>query len=182
MKRCTKCLVDKPHAAFSKASRSPDGLHWWCKDCWSAHYHATREQAQARSRAWREAHPGYFRRMYADKRDAYRERNRRYYETHRAELLEQMREYQKRNLAKYRTYGRAYHARKWGAPNVELVDRWQVLAVANGLCGICLTAVDPDDFHVDHIVPLSAGGDHTYANTQPAHPACNLRKGARLAA
>jgi 5-methylcytosine-specific restriction endonuclease McrA len=28
-------------------------------------------------------------------------------------------------------------------------------------------------------VPLALGGEHSYANTQVAHPLCNLRKGSR---
>jgi 5-methylcytosine-specific restriction endonuclease McrA len=35
--------------------------------------------------------------------------------------------------------------------------------------------------HLDHIVPLARGGEHSYANTQPAHPTCNRRKGAKVA-
>lgn len=31
---------------------------------------------------------------------------------------------------------------------------------------------------LDHIVPLSCGGDHTYANTQCSHRECNIAKGA----
>lgn len=34
---------------------------------------------------------------------------------------------------------------------------------------------------LDHIMPLSLGGDHSYANTQLACRACNLAKGARPA-
>ena len=63
---------------------------------------------------------------------------------------------------------------------VEEVDPAIVLSDHAGLCGICGSPVDPADFHVDHIVPLAKGGEHSYANTQAAHPACNLRKGARI--
>jgi 5-methylcytosine-specific restriction endonuclease McrA len=33
-----------------------------------------------------------------------------------------------------------------------------------------------DGKHIDHIVPLSRGGLHCYANVQVAHSRCNLRK------
>lgn len=69
-------------------------------------------------------------------------------------------------------------ARKQGR-FVEKVYRAKVLREHGGLCGICGARVDPKAFHVDHIVPLSRGGEHSYANTQPAHPACNLRKATR---
>lgn len=64
---------------------------------------------------------------------------------------------------------------------VEDVDRRTVYERDNGVCGLCGRAdVDPCDFHVDHIIPISRGGEHSYANVQLAHPACNLRKHARL--
>lgn len=65
---------------------------------------------------------------------------------------------------------------------VEAVEREIVLVEHDGLCGICSTPVDPSHFHIDHIVPLSRGGEHSYANTQPAHPLCNTRKYNRVPA
>ena len=53
-------------------------------------------------------------------------------------------------------------------------------------CGICgepidytLPYLDPGEFVVDHIVPLSKGGADTLANKQAAHRSCNRAKGAR---
>jgi hypothetical protein len=63
---------------------------------------------------------------------------------------------------------------------VEDVDPLVLLERDDGACGICGADVDPLNFHVDHIVPLARGGEHSYANAQVAHPACNARKGARL--
>lgn len=51
----------------------------------------------------------------------------------------------------------------------------------NGLtCHICGEDVEEDDVHVDHIVPLSRGGDSDFRNLGVAHSTCNLRKGARI--
>lgn len=57
------------------------------------------------------------------------------------------------------------------------------------LCGLCSTPVDPDLSHpdpmspsLDHILPLSKGGTHTYENVQLAHLTCNVSKGNRVAA
>jgi 5-methylcytosine-specific restriction endonuclease McrA len=48
-----------------------------------------------------------------------------------------------------------------------------------GMCGICKQFI-VGKFHVDHVIPLSKGGLHSYANTQPAHPDCNQRKSATI--
>jgi hypothetical protein len=57
-------------------------------------------------------------------------------------------------------------------------DRWR--------CQLCGKKVDrtlraphPMSSSIDHIVPISAGGEHSYANTQLAHLGCNITKGHR---
>ncbi len=63
----------------------------------------------------------------------------------------------------------------------------QVVEKTNGICGICgeeiyldLSHPHADSLSIDHIIPLSLGGDDTIENVQPAHLSCNLRKGAKL--
>jgi 5-methylcytosine-specific restriction endonuclease McrA len=63
---------------------------------------------------------------------------------------------------------------------VEAVNRQAVFERDEGLCGICQEAVDPQNWHLDHIIPLSKGGEHSYANVQVTHPRCNQRKGAAI--
>jgi 5-methylcytosine-specific restriction endonuclease McrA len=57
-------------------------------------------------------------------------------------------------------------------------DRWR--------CGVCRKKIDPKlknphpmSVSLDHVVPLSQGGDHSYANTQATHLTCNIARGAR---
>ena len=63
---------------------------------------------------------------------------------------------------------------------IEDVDPLVVLERDDGICGICLDDVDPTNFHVDHIFPISLGGEHSYANVQAAHPFCNVSKNNRI--
>ena len=63
---------------------------------------------------------------------------------------------------------------------VERVYRSVVFKRDKGRCGICRRKVDPANWHLDHIVPISRGGEHSYANVQVAHPFCNVSKGAKL--
>lgn len=83
-----------------------------------------------------------------------------------------------RDPAKESQYRHARRARLAGA-RVERVDVAVVFERDEGVCGICGDPVDPASWHLDHIVPLARGGEHSYANVQVAHPVCNLRKGAR---
>lgn len=78
----------------------------------------------------------------------------------------------------HRASQNAREARKRGQ-FVEVVDPQVVWERDEGICGICHLPAERDDFHVDHVIPLSKGGEHSYANTQVSHPPCNLRKGAK---
>jgi 5-methylcytosine-specific restriction endonuclease McrA len=83
---------------------------------------------------------------------------------------------------------RLRRARLAGA-ECESFDHADVYARDGWICGICTEHVDsaikwpaPFSASLDHIVPLSKGGPHTRANTQLAHLACNMQKGATLSA
>jgi 5-methylcytosine-specific restriction endonuclease McrA len=65
--------------------------------------------------------------------------------------------------------------------HVEDVEPLVVLEMHDGVCGLCGGDVDPLRFDVDHIIPIARGGEHSYANTQPAHPSCNYSKQDRYA-
>jgi 5-methylcytosine-specific restriction endonuclease McrA len=67
-------------------------------------------------------------------------------------------------------------ANKFGV-RCEAVDLRDVFHRSGGKCGICDEPVSFDEFIVDHIVPMSAGGSHTIENLQAAHHACNDAKG-----
>lgn len=81
-------------------------------------------------------------------------------------------------------------ARIRNAPRVERVSPLKVLTRDGWRCQICgkhtpkelRGTCHPDAPEVDHVIPLAAGGEHTYRNTQCACRACNHAKGALRAA
>jgi 5-methylcytosine-specific restriction endonuclease McrA len=129
---------------------------------------------------------------------AYREANREkalayqraYYAANPEPRLARARAYKKANPEKARVLKRAWNkanpeknadhsaerrARERGM-FVEHVDRQVVFKRDRGICQICNSPVDPNDYHIDHIIPLDPG-EHSYANIQLAHPSCNKSKG-----
>lgn len=70
----------------------------------------------------------------------------------------------------------------------ELIDR------DNGICALCGKPIDINDGHwangvwytglnyptIDHIIPMSKGGSHTWNNVQLAHMICNSSKSDKL--
>lgn len=66
----------------------------------------------------------------------------------------------------------------------EIVDPSLVYRRDRGVCKLCGKKVSGrrgvlGGWELDHRVPLSRGGAHTYANVQLAHTECNLEKGAK---
>lgn len=48
------------------------------------------------------------------------------------------------------------------------------------LCHLCLKEILSDaDYHADHVIPRSKGGDNSLENLMPSHKLCNMQRGDR---
>jgi hypothetical protein len=87
----------------------------------------------------------------------------------------------------YRLRNREAKARRRAHKAAGVVERFKhsdIFERDGWCCGLCGKAVNrgavaphPLSPTIDHIIPLSRGGDHTRANVQCAHFLCNARKG-----
>lgn len=128
-----------------------------------------RREAVVRAKAWALNHP-----------EETKQRQRGWYLDNKAVLNEKSKQWRLDNPIQALNLGANYRARKREA-FIENVDRQQVFLNDAGICQwqYCSEPspfVDPTNWHLDHIIPLSKGGEHSYMNTQVTHPACNLRK------
>lgn len=71
-------------------------------------------------------------------------------------------------------YTKRRRARKASA-FVEDVLTDVVVATHGRWCYLCESPI-VGELQVDHVEPLSRGGEHSYDNTRPTHPHCNLSK------
>ena len=153
------------------------------KDRWYKRHHA---QAMAERVRYQKEHPQRTKEIQARSRAKWQEKHQAACRLWRKENLEQARQGVKRweqenpdaVKANRRKQSHTHKARKRGA-FVEAVDPCWVFDRDEGICGICDEPVK-GDFHIDHIIPLALGGEHSYTNVQLAHPLCNMRKGASL--
>jgi 5-methylcytosine-specific restriction endonuclease McrA len=60
----------------------------------------------------------------------------------------------------------------------------QIIDIYGNFCHICLNSIDlslnrrdPMGFQVDHVIPLSKGGEDKINNVKPSHAICNQQKG-----
>jgi 5-methylcytosine-specific restriction endonuclease McrA len=98
--------------------------------------------------------------------------NRRYYEKNAERIKQKNLEWKRANRKKVTEYDRARQLK-----TEVRIDYRVVYERDQGLCQICLEPIPFDDMTLDHIIPLSRGGEHTYENVQTAHLSCNCRKG-----
>jgi HNH endonuclease len=131
---------------------------------------ANPEQAAVYKKAWAEAHPDYKREWYLANRERVLEQTKAGAKRRFEEDPERIRAMQRNTVARRRAKQREAH--------VENVDPRMVWNRDGGVCGICGEPAEMDDWHLDHIVPIVRGGEHSYANVQVAHPLCNWRKAA----
>jgi 5-methylcytosine-specific restriction endonuclease McrA len=189
MKCCKVCGIAKPLAEFHRLSRSKDGRQPRCKKCacrltreWVAQ---NKERKLAADRAYYAGNKEKWRADYDRKVtnpewvEANRARVREWGSKNRERARAKARERYRRQPEEYKQRAREYRARKRGA-TVERVMRADVWERDRGICGICGTAADPTNWHLDHIVPLIRGGAHALGNVQVAHPACNHAKNQKL--
>jgi 5-methylcytosine-specific restriction endonuclease McrA len=78
-------------------------------------------------------------------------------------------------------------AKKYDNGPIDFIGPEIVYKKAGYVCGICNKPVDPSlDYpdpespSLDHIMPLSLGGTHTWDNVQLAHLRCNEKKNNNL--
>lgn len=75
--------------------------------------------------------------------------------------------------------GARRRARKRGA-TIEHFTRQEIIDRDDATCHICGKRCEPREIHLDHVIPLSRGGEHSRANVKVACAECNIRKGATM--
>ena len=100
-------------------------------------------------------------------------------------IADYMREWRRANPDRWRrvaTNAKARRRSRAEGVGVERFRRESIFVRDRGLCAYCGLGLDPANWHLDHVVPLSKGGAHTRANSAAACPSCNRKKGDMSAA
>jgi 5-methylcytosine-specific restriction endonuclease McrA len=160
-KACKRCLLVLPLTSFQKAPKVKDGREGKCKACKLIEGNEWRRKNAERVRA------GNYRRYHTT---AQGERSR-----------TKAREYMAAHKEERRVYMVNFFARLGGAEGVVTLDDLTRQHEDQG--GRCWWCSEPlgDDATVDHVVPVSRGGQNTPENIVMSCISCNSRKRTRLA-
>ncbi len=152
-------------------------------------YYRRNVQLRAKQRkAWTEANPNYFREHYAKNKERLKRKSSEWYHANAERAGQRQKDYVARMMVedpehqralgrKHTATRRAIHRRVF----IESIDPNVVFDRDKGRCGICKKRVDPKSkWEVDHIIPISKGGSHSYDNVQLAHRICNRSKSDKI--
>jgi 5-methylcytosine-specific restriction endonuclease McrA len=169
-KACRKIEAKRRHAGEREENRAA------CAE----RYRNNKERYSEQNRAWREAN-----------RERYLELNRNYYRRNRRVILgkmkaardanpeadrERSRQWRRKNPEKARALSAKHRRLRLDAPGSHTAEdvRWRY-EIQKGCCYWCRKNVG-DEYHVDHVIPISRGGSDGRENIVIACPTCNRSK------
>ncbi len=163
MKKCTACQEIKDLELFYKRSKSPDGRQDRCKEC-----------CVTLNRKYRQENPEKVLQGVQD----WRRRNPDKYKDYVKQWEQENKETRRNVYSRHKQVRRALKKTN-GAVDSNITTQ-SVFERDQGICGICRLECSRNEASVDHIIPLSKGGTHTWDNIQLAHMLCNIKKGNRI--
>ena len=157
MKTCTKCGEEKPLDEYHKKKSGKYGRNSQCKACVSAY-----------TAQWRDANRDHI----AASNAANRDRRAEWYAANRDRALRLGAEWRAAKphmewAKRYRIRSKAYGHK----PVVESFTREELIARHGDACYLCGGGWD----QLEHVTPVSRGGEHTLENCRPVCEPCNRR-------
>jgi len=183
-KKCRRCGEEKLVSEYNKWKYSPDGLQSWCRICQKWEREVNQDKYKANKHNYYEANKSYFNEQSCKWCKANPEARKAIQKRYRQNNLEHVREmsmvsYRKnyeKNREKIYANAKARRALKRNAKGKISAAEWrEKIAEFNSCCAYCLKHMDKD-ITMDHMIPLSKGGEHTIENVVPACRNCNSQK------
>lgn len=138
MKKCTKCLEDKPRSEFYKDNKAKDGLRSDCKSCAQdkskQYYLKNKDRVIEASQQWSR-----------ENKDRVSESSKRYYLKNKDRIYERRRAWRLENKDEFATQQREYKYKMSGEQYQKLLEEQDYV------CAICGKAnANGQDLYVDH--------------------------------
>lgn len=154
------------------------------RDAHKAQYLANKDKVKAAAKAWQLANPEKKRAIQKAwelaNKDKKRATTKAWELANPDKKIAIAKAYREANPEKQRVHKANRKARTRNAPGSHTAaDIARLFAEQSERCGYCAVSI-ANDYHVDHVIPLSRGGGNDPSNLCLACPRCNLSKGAKL--
>ena len=178
--KCTKCGKHKYWYNFTKQKCNSYrfGLHCWCKDCINSERKGNEKYKQT-GKLWTIKNTKHLREYQRKKKQTKQYKimkaksDRKYYLKNKDKIIKYISKYKKENRERYNILNNMREARK-RANTPDSYDREMVERLY--LLSNIFTKDLWQPYHVDHIKPLSKGGEHRASNLQVVTAKQNLSK------
>ena len=161
MKTCTKCGEHKTLEEFHRHKGEPDGRQWHCKVCRNGYNRDNREKYSEYQRSYVKANK--------EKKVAY---HKAYYAATKEKRAEYQKAWRASNKEKRRDAKRRHRANKACA----VPQPWKKSECPETLCYWCGVDLSTVKVELEHLMPISLGGEAKPYNEAPACRDCNRSK------
>lgn len=177
---CPTCGIRKPLSEYYKNRARPSGYATHCKVCASQRAKEDRRKNPVvhseRAKRYYEAHKSEILEKQKADVEGRRRRYRNHYIKHSERHNSRMQQHYRENKPLYKARAQVRRSIEKNAPGAHSkADIRKLYNEYHGRCAYCGITLH-DDYHVDHILPLSRGGSNWPDNLCVACPDCNLSK------
>ena len=176
---CTKCKNEKSLTEFYKHSKAKYGRFPECKICYLERCREYRNRPENKEVIKVKKKNDYYERKRSNHKEILR-KGREYRAKNPDIKRENNRRYRERNPDMNIKHKNLRRARLAGVESGALPSKNELLQKQNGMCANCKVKGINVNWHLDHIVPLKHGGNHTKDNIQILCASCNLKKQAKM--
>jgi 5-methylcytosine-specific restriction endonuclease McrA len=181
---CCTCKQALPLDSFYRDRARPDGIDLCCKRCRSisaARYRKKNAASVARgkkeyARKNADKIKTAKKKWLADPRT--KELTRQWRKKNAARILERQRAWRARNPHKQSIYENNRRLKKIASGIITLAEVQDLYQKQKGKCAVCFVRLE-SKYHIDHVIPISAGGPNLIENAQVLCPPCNFSKHAK---
>ena len=189
-KKCWNCKEIKYYKDFYKNKSKKDGYSAACKECTRKEVQKYRknnpEKIKRSVKKYIQKNKETKKKYYKENSDRSKELRKKRYEEHKEREKEKMKEYrnsEKGRESKFKSYLKRRSCKQ--KVSFSSVQRKRLLDRDNWTCQSCGIKVHdkhtgnwntPDKAHIDHIIPLTKGGNSESSNLQVLCRTCNISK------